>query len=76
MKAKEELNALKNEVEVLNQKLSTLTEEELELVTGGVDFGDLGDRVFGLSSFEPIGIVPVPSEVDIPIEGGQHQRKP
>ena len=29
-KTKEELNALKNEVEVLNQKLSTLTEEELE----------------------------------------------
>ena len=39
MKAKEELNALKNEVEVLNQKLSTLTDEELEQVTGGVDPG-------------------------------------
>ena len=38
MKTKEELNALKNEVEVLNQKLSTLTEKELEQVTGGVDF--------------------------------------
>ena len=36
MKTKEELNALKNEVEVLNQKLSTLTEEELEQVSGGV----------------------------------------
>ena len=35
MKSKEELNALKNEVEVLNQKLSALTEEELEQVTGG-----------------------------------------
>lgn len=35
MKTKEELTALKNEVEVLNQKLSTLTEEELEQVTGG-----------------------------------------
>ena len=35
MKAKEELNALKNEVEVLNQKLSTLTEEELAQVSGG-----------------------------------------
>ena len=35
MKTKEELNALKNEVEVLNQKLSALTEEELEQVTGG-----------------------------------------
>ena len=38
MKTKEELNVLKNEVEVLNQKLSALTEEELEQVTGGVDF--------------------------------------
>ena len=35
MKTAEELTALKNEVEVLNQKLSTLTEEELEQVTGG-----------------------------------------
>ena len=35
MKTTEELNALKNEVEVLNQKLSTLTEEELAQVSGG-----------------------------------------
>ena len=47
MKTKEELDALKQEVETLNKKLHELTEEELEQVTGGVDFGDLGDRVFG-----------------------------
>ena len=35
MKTKEELNALKNEVEALNKKLAELTEEELEQVTGG-----------------------------------------
>ena len=35
MKTNEELNALKNEVEVLNQQLSALTEEELEQVMGG-----------------------------------------
>ena len=35
MKTAEELTALKNEVEVLNQKLSALTEEELKQVTGG-----------------------------------------
>ena len=35
MKSKEELNALKEEVEALNVKLSTLSEEELEQVTGG-----------------------------------------
>ena len=59
MKTKEELNALKEEVETLNNKLKELTDDELKQVTGGVDFGGLGDRVFGLSSS---------------IEGGQHQR--
>ena len=36
MKTPEELKALKNEVDLLNQKLSTLTEEELEQVSGGM----------------------------------------
>ena len=36
MKTKEELNALKEEVESLNKKLAELSEEELEQVTGGV----------------------------------------
>ena len=35
MKTKEELNALKAEVEALNKKLAELTEEELEQVAGG-----------------------------------------
>ena len=35
MKTKEELNALKEEVETLNRKLHELTEEELEQVNGG-----------------------------------------
>ena len=35
MKTKEELNALKEEVETLNRKLHELTDEELEQVTGG-----------------------------------------
>ena len=35
MKTKEELNALKNEVEALNDMLSTLSEEELAQVNGG-----------------------------------------
>ena len=35
MKTKEELNALKEEVEALNKKLRELTDEELEQVTGG-----------------------------------------
>ena len=37
MKTKEELNALKEEVETLNKKLAELTEEELKQVTGGGD---------------------------------------
>ena len=35
MKTKEELNALKNDVEALNRKLAELTENEMEHVTGG-----------------------------------------
>ena len=37
MKTKEELNALKEEVETLNQKLAELTDEELAIVTGGIE---------------------------------------
>ena len=39
MKTKEELNALKEEVENESRKLHELTEEELEQVTGGVENG-------------------------------------
>ncbi len=41
VKTKEELNAIKEEVETLNKKLAELTEEELKQVNGGheVDFG-------------------------------------
>ena len=35
MKTKEELLALKNEVEAMNEKLSQLTEEEMLKITGG-----------------------------------------
>ena len=37
MKTKEELNALKNEVETLNKKLAELSEGELKQVAGGLD---------------------------------------
>ena len=36
MKTKEELNALKEEVETLNKKLAELSEEELVQVSGGL----------------------------------------
>ena len=34
-KTQEELNIIKEEVEILNNKLAELTDEELEQVTGG-----------------------------------------
>ena len=37
MKSKEELTALKEEVETLNKKLAELTEEELKQVAGGIE---------------------------------------
>lgn len=37
MKTKEELNALKNDVEALNKKLSELTDDELKEVAGGAE---------------------------------------
>ena len=39
MKTKEELNALKEEVETLNKELHELTEEELTQVSGGFEPG-------------------------------------
>ena len=50
MKTAEELNALRNEVETLNKKLTELTEEELAQVSGGDPWpvftllGDKGER--------------------------------
>ena len=37
MKTKEELNALKEEIETLNKKLAELSEDELKQVAGGLD---------------------------------------
>ena len=39
MKTKEELNALKEEVETLNRKLAELSEDELMQITGGCGNG-------------------------------------
>ena len=39
MKTKEELNALKEEVETVSKKLHELTEEELAQVSGGFEPG-------------------------------------
>ena len=50
MKTKEELNALKEEVETLNKKLAELTEEELAQVTGGLN---LDPDIPGWRGIEP-----------------------
>ena len=52
MKTPEELSALKNEVEALNQKLSELTDEELAQVAGGVDQTGLSEVTRLLSEAE------------------------
>ena len=45
-KSKEELNALKEEVETVNEKLQKLTPEELEQVNGGK--GNIVDMAVGV----------------------------
>ena len=44
MKTKEELNAIREEVETLNNKLKELTEEELAQVTGGDTLCNSGEK--------------------------------
>ena len=57
MKTKEELNALKEEVETVSEKLAELTEEEIAQVSGGVVRSDLLTmRMFG----------PIAHESDVP----------
>ena len=42
-KTKEELNELKNEYETVTNKLNELSEDELKMVTGGVDLNPIPD---------------------------------
>lgn len=44
-KTLEELNQLKNECETLTSKLKDLSEDELEVVTGGGEFFDLLKKI-------------------------------
>ena len=55
MKSKEELNALKEEVETLNKKLAELSEEELAQVSGGLVPGISGKHVVEPPVGEPPG---------------------
>lgn len=68
MKTKEELAALREEVETLDRKLCELTEDELKQVTGGME--------------DKLGVVPIifaQEMIHAPtsgqsFSGGQHQR--
>ena len=62
MKTKEELNALKEEVETVSKKLHELTEEELVQVSGGV----LPD------GNKPDGVLPGNDEIGINITGEEY----
>lgn len=56
-KTKEELDALKEEVEAVNKKLQELTDEELEQVNGGVvhsGFYHYGLLAIGRPGDEPV----------------------
>ena len=63
MKTKEELNALKTEVEELNAKLSELSEEELKEVAGGDWYDFRSALCSGKNTVTPNGFIPV-----LPIE--------
>ena len=59
MKTKEELNALKNEVEALNKKLAELSGEELTRLLGlTIDHRHLSEDglTLGLTSYEEVGV--------------------
>lgn len=44
MKTQEELNILKNEIEMMDKKLAELTDDELKVVLGGLDGAFLPER--------------------------------
>ena len=59
MKTKEELNALKEEVETVSKKLHELTEKELAQVTGGATGGVKpfnGEKGFGFIDSKQVRI--------------------
>ena len=53
MKTKEELNALREELEKLNAKLAELTSEELAQVTGGIGGKGVNPTHFEYETIKP-----------------------
>ena len=58
MKTKEELDALKEEVEAVNEKLSELTPEEIAQVTGGVQLADTVKTAIVTATSDPAVVTP------------------
>ena len=61
MKTKEELNALKKEVETINKILAELNEDELKQVTGGAT------EPINIPGLETIAPSPVAASNDVPV---------
>lgn len=61
MKTKEELDALKEEVAILNKKLNELTDEELAQVSGGAREPHVGPVLDGSHDYKK-------GELTIPLE--------
>ena len=57
-KTKEELNAIKEEVEAVNEKLAELTEEEIAQVTGGVQLADMVKTAIVTATSDPAVVTP------------------
>ena len=57
-KTKEELNALKKEVEAVNEKLAELTPEEIAQVTGGVQLADTVKTAIVTATSDPAVVTP------------------
>ena len=57
MKTKEELDALKEEIEAINEKCRELTPEELEQVTGGFEQSIMGPIT--VAEYSYMSLVPI-----------------
>lgn len=60
MKTKDELNAIKAEVEALNAKLGQLTDKELEQVTAGMKIVVIKTSQESSNTSDKNGFVPLP----------------
>lgn len=75
MKTKEELTALKEEVETLNKKLGELSEEELSQVFGGIRYrGAIATSAF-VTPIIGSAVAPTISMPDFQIRGPGERRK-